>query len=396
MEQSRFRQRCLELLPVLGVFLVVLYFANHFQEMRNGIDFCHFYAAARIVHDGRAAQLYDPLLQHDYLARYTGRVGTYFAHPAFETLIYLPFCLWSLSSAYILWCAFNAVLILLVSKLLSDQLLLSWSWSLLGFLSLLYVPVLLNFLQGQDSLLLLFVLCAAFTAAQRHRNFLAGCLLACGCFKFHLMIPIVIVLVFGAGRDLWRGLLCGGLGILGLSVATLGWSATATYPRFLYRVSSLPLAGFHYRAMANLRGLWEIAMPDSPRLTSWLVVASSLSVLGIGVYASRLCKRSGSNKLAWTIAVLTAILVSYPLSPHDLTILLLPAALLVDHVRTHKEVPQITRVFVVVMSGLLLLPPLHLLLLAHHMYAPAGVITMLLYVTTYAEIQAAPLLTLAK
>lgn len=388
--ETRFRRGGLELLPVLALFVVVLYLAQHFREMQNGIDFCHFYAAARIVRDGRGAQLYDPLLQYDYLARYSGRVGTYFNHPAFETLIYLPFCLWTLSSGYTLWSAFNAVLLLFVAKLLSNQLLLSRSWPLLGFVSLLYVPVVLNFLQGQDSLLLLFLLCAAFTAEQRHRNFLAGCLLACGLFKFHLVIPLAIVLMVGAGRSLWRGLVCGGLGLIGLSATSLGWSAISMYPQFLYRLSSLPLAGIHYRAMANLRGLWEVAVSDSSRLTFCFAVGSSLAVLGIGAHASLLCKRSSCNKLAWAIAVLTATLVSYQISPHDLTILLLPVALLVDHIRTDKEVPQITRVLVVVTSGLLLLPPLHLLLLAHHVYAPIGVITIVLYVATYAEIQRYP------
>ena len=58
-----------------------IYFAHIFPTMQKGVDFADFYAAARIVRDGRGRELYDPAVQNQYLIRYSGRVGTYFVHP---------------------------------------------------------------------------------------------------------------------------------------------------------------------------------------------------------------------------------------------------------------------------------------------------------------------------
>jgi len=62
------------LLVLSALALVVIYFANIFPRMQKGLDFPDFYAAARMVRDGRDRELYDPLAQDQYLIRYSGRV----------------------------------------------------------------------------------------------------------------------------------------------------------------------------------------------------------------------------------------------------------------------------------------------------------------------------------
>ena len=88
------------LLVLSALALVVIYFAYIFPRMQKGLDFPDFYAAARMVRDGRGRDLYDPLVQNQYLIRYSGRIGTYFIHPPFEALVYLPFALLPLRWAY--------------------------------------------------------------------------------------------------------------------------------------------------------------------------------------------------------------------------------------------------------------------------------------------------------
>jgi len=375
------------LLAVLLLAVVVLYFGGNFPRMQKGVDFSDFYAAARMVRDGRGAQLYDRSTQDAYLARYSGRVGTYFIHPPFEALVYLPFSLLPLPSAYMLWCAFNALLLLMVTILLTHHLRLRGSWQVLLVISLLFPPLLLDFLQGQDSLPLLFLFSAAFVAMQQKRDVGAGCLLACGLIKFHLTIPLALLMMFSASRKMWRGFAAVALGLLLLSLGISGRSAISTYSRFLYHLSGLPLGGIHYQAMANLRGLWRIMLPRWPNLSLWLTVITSLIVFGLTVNATMLAAKSGARKLAWGIAILAATLVSYHLSPHDLTILLLPLALILDHIQTEQRVPKPTQILFLLTSGLLLLPPLHLLLLALHDYAPIAVFILLLYALMYFEIR---------
>src|SRR5580700_4660875 len=103
------------LLVLSALAVVVIYFAHIFPRMQHGLDFPDFYAAARMVRDGRGRELYDPLVQNEYLMRYSGRIGTYFIHPPFETLLHLPFATLPLPWAYTLWSVFQAVQLTAIS-----------------------------------------------------------------------------------------------------------------------------------------------------------------------------------------------------------------------------------------------------------------------------------------
>jgi hypothetical protein len=98
------------MLLLLTVAGIVYYFAHGFEEREKGTDFPDFYAAARMVREGYGHQLYDFQAQEKFQIRYAGRTGDYYIHPPFETLVFLPICLWSLPTVYLLWCLNFAVL----------------------------------------------------------------------------------------------------------------------------------------------------------------------------------------------------------------------------------------------------------------------------------------------
>jgi hypothetical protein len=377
-------------LVILLLALFVWYFGRRFPEMQKGTDFADFYAAARMVRDGRGGQLYNATEQDKYLARYSGRVGTYFIHPPFEPLIYLPFALLPLSDAYLLWCAFNALLLVLVAWMLAQYVPLPWKWWTLVPLSLLFVPLLLNFLQGQDALLLLFLWTAAFVALGQKRTFVAGCLLACGLIKFHLALPTTIPFLFAAPRKVFRGFVTGATVLLLFSVRVCGWAGTVSYPRFLAQLSSFPLAGVRSQQMANLRGLFATIFPHSRNLALGLTVFGSILLVGLVIHGSALAVHTnGQTKLVFANAVLAAIMVGYHASPHDLVLLLLPFALIAHHLLTAKAVPGHAKLLLLVTSGLLFLPPLYLWLLQAQAYAYACIPVLLLFVLTYGEVRRA-------
>ena len=375
------------LLAVLGLAMVVLYFAQLFPRMQKGLDFADFYAAARMVRDGHGRELYDPLVQNQYLIRYSGRVGSYFNHPPFETLIYLPFSILPLSPAYALWCAFQAILLIAVARLLERNVLRRWSWRVLVLVFLLYVPVLLDFLQGQDALLLLFLLTLAFATLERKREFGAGCLLGCGLFKFHLAIPAALPLFFIGRKKLACGFALVAIALLAVSIGISGWAVIATYPRFLLHLGSLPLAGIHNAQKANLRGLFGLLLPGSEGVVLGLMLLSSALIVWLTVRSHALAMPdAGSARLAFANTVFAALLVGYHLSPHDLSILLLPMILLVDHLLTSDGIPRSTRLVLLVTLGVLFLPPLHLLLLHVHLYSYACLPVLVLFGVTCTEI----------
>ena len=100
-------------------------------------------------------------------------------------------------TAYLVWAAFNIALILGFWTLLRPR--LPSLHNLLPGLPLLtmfaFFPVTMALLQGQDSILLLFLYGLAFSALSTGRAFVAGVCLALALFKFQLVLPFVVVLL---------------------------------------------------------------------------------------------------------------------------------------------------------------------------------------------------------
>jgi len=376
-------------LLVLAVLAsLAVYFGQHFARMQEGMDFGSFYAAVQMVRQGQGHLLFDVPLQDRFLTRYGNRTGIYFIHPPFETLIYLPFCLWSLSRAFLLWSLFNMVLLVLVARILARYESPGWSWRIMLPLILIYVPVLLNFMHGQDSILLLFFFVMAFAALEERRKFTAGCVLALGVFKPHLAIPAALPLLISRRKDAVAGFASVSTALLLISAEVSGWGFLISYPRFLIHLSQLPLAGLHKQQMANLRALVGLALNSSPSVALALTLLTSLAVLCLAVHSwFRAAKHADAEKLAFANAVIAAILVSYHLSPHDLSILLLPMSLLVRHLLTRKDIPFRLRTWFIASLALIFLPPLHLLALQVHVYTYLCLPILLLFGVTYLEIR---------
>lgn len=366
-------------LLVLAVLTgLVFYLAKRFPEMAKGTDFPDFYAAARMAQEGAGHQLYSAAAQREFQIRYTGRVGTYFIHPPFEALLYLPFAQWPLERAYALWSLFNIGLLLAAVRVMAGHVAPRWDWQLLAAATLLFAPVLLNFIQGQDSVLLLFLLVLVFAALKRERWLPAGVLLACGLFKFHLVVPLAVVFLFGKRWRLLGGFAVGAILLALVSAAISGWEWFRAYPRFLAELAKLPMAGIHPEQMANLRGLGTLLFP--PAAWGPLTLICSLAVLGWAIWS---CNRAGTE-VGFATAMLSATLVSYHLSPHDLSVLLLPMGVVVSRPRT-AAVPRWLRWIQVATIAILFLPPLHLLLLEIHAYGYAGILTIVLFIATCAS-----------
>jgi hypothetical protein len=177
------------------------FFCAHFSASSHGTDFPDFYSASRLLIAGHGHELYDVQVQRQFQSRYVGRVGTLYIHPPFEAVLYLVVAWLPLNSAYTLWTVLNLAFLTLIARKLASEVLPTWDWRLLLMASLTFVPVLLNFLQGQDSVLLLLFVTLAFTALRSNRAFAAGCWLGLGLFKFNLVLPLALVLALQKGRN---------------------------------------------------------------------------------------------------------------------------------------------------------------------------------------------------
>jgi hypothetical protein len=104
-----------------------------------------------------------------------------------------------------------------------------------------------------------FALTLAAMELQRNRDFTAGCLLGCCLFKFHLILTLVVFLASLGRKKLLPGFALVFVVLLLISVGTSGWGFVTEYPRFLIKLSSLPIAGIHPAGMANIRGLISVS-----------------------------------------------------------------------------------------------------------------------------------------
>jgi len=370
----------------------------HFSASLQGPDFPDFYCAARMLAEGHGHQLYDAEVQRKYQARYAGRVGTLYIHPPFEAVVYLAVAWLPLRRAYLLWSLLNVAVLIVAARRLTKEALVPCDWRVLLAASVTFVPLLLCLLQGQDSLLLLLLVVLAFTALRRDRAFAAGCWLGLGLFKFQIVLPLVLVLVLTQNRNarnrLAHGFSLVVLALAGLSTAISGWSVFTVYSGFLLHLQAQPFAGIMPRAMANLRGL--VYFFSHTDRSSGAVAAVSMLSAGALLNSLTVWKRArlaphlgeaiasrDEFDLAFANTVLFALLVSYHLNPHDLSLLLLPIPLLLHCMLTRT--PRLTRVerwITAGLLGILFLPPLHLWTLKAGIYAFVSLPLLALFLTS--------------
>jgi hypothetical protein len=366
--------------PLLVTFLaamIVLHgwmFFSLRREIAAGYpDFTIFYTAGKCILQGHGRQLYDLetqfAIQREFAAEVKHRENPLpFNHPPFEALLFAPLARLPYVAAYLVWAGFNLALILGFWMLLRPRL-----PSLHRFLPALpllamfaFFPLVMALLQGQDSILLLFLYGLAFLALATERNFAAGVCLGLALFKFQLVLPLVLVLMV---RRQWRtvaGFLVTAFGLLLVSAAVVGWNGAMAYPGFVLRLSrSGAQAGIYPRDMPNLRGLVAGALHLAGPPATLLIVALSIALVALAAYGWRVqTERAQPGRqfvLGFSLCLTVAITTSYHMLTHDLSLLILPILLLAERL-VSGEIVGPARPILVASLAVLFLTPLYAVL----------------------------------
>lgn len=334
----------------------------------RNIDFRAYYTAGYMLRSGHAAQLYDyPTEQRFQSALVRPDPDALpFMPPPFAALLFVPLSLLSFTAAWIIFAGINCLLLLASCALLAPFLTtLSARWKpapTLLFLS--FLPAALTLIMGQLSLLLLLLYCACFTSLRRERDVLAGLILSLALIKFQVALPVALLFLLWRQWRFIAGFLIGGALLTALSTRIIGASAFLSYLHSLFSMTQSLTAD---RATQVHLGIMPSFMPN---------LFGPLFILGHGAPWSRILILALSLALLlWAalqrpslpLALLIAMLVSYHLFFYDLTLLLLPLALLADHLLRNPtpESPRSYRHLITQISlGTLLLAPLMRLLLA--------------------------------
>src|SRR4051812_15153015 len=323
--------------PVLVTFLTAMIvvhawmFFSFRKEIATGYpDFTILYTGGKCILQGNGRQLYDLetqfAIQREFASEVKQRYNPLpYNHPPFEALLFAPLARLPYVAAYLVWALCNIFLILSFWQLLRPRLpALRAFFPGLPLLAIFaFFPVAMALLQGQDSILLLFLYGLVFSTWATGRPFVAGLCLGLALFKFQLVLPFVLVLVL---RRQWKavaGFAVSAFVLLGISESVVGWNGLMAYPGFLLRLTqSGARAGIDPRDMPNLRGLVTGSLHLAGAPATLLIIVLSLVLLEL--VARRWPEQPrGQFELGFSLCLTLNIVTSYHLQVHDLSLLIL-------------------------------------------------------------------------
>ena len=360
---------------LFGTLLVhcFLLWQVHDVIARGYPDFTTFYMAGKMVRTGMGHELYDLAaewrVQQEFAPWVAIRQAALpYMHAPFEALLFVPFSLLPYGAAFVAWDAINLLILLMMPYLLRHFLPILGRASPLLVLAveLAYFPAFFVLLQGQDAILLLLFYGLTYVSLKRGSEIAAGLWLACGLFRFHLVIPFVVVMLFARKFRLVTSFTLAALGLAGLSAWVVGWRQLLHYPGYIWwleqhksRVILTP------SDTTNIRGLLDTMLghrlPENWQLGA-VIVCSTLT-LYVAIRAWRQERSSPAGfELAFSVTLLATVLVGYHSFLYDLSVLLIPVAITLGTLIHGGVASRFVRIASLVAIFALFCTPLYLLL----------------------------------
>lgn len=347
-------------------------------------DFAIYYCAGSVVRQGMGHQLYDAAARFQVEQQFATKVPQFrgplpWTHPPFESLFFAPFSAFPYLTAYLLWNALNLTLVGLVLWVMSPYVpQLRARGPALWLLAIAFFPIFFNLLEGQDGILLLFLYGLAYVSLKKNRDAVAGGFLAIGLFKFHLILPFLLLLLLQKRWKVLYGFVPGSLVAVLASIAIAGSRALWAYPRYVFYWEKVLAADDRVPAgMPNLRGLMYVLVPDW-RYGPPVVFVLSLALLFFVGWRIRSASSRESFDLNFSLALVATVLVSYHVVSYDLSVLLIPILLLANHLLDEGNLHRRSALLIAAGIGLLFLSPLQLLLsLQYKEFALMGFVLLL-------------------
>ena len=342
LDESRYAMRALAMgVAAIMLGLQISAWVGFIAIIRDGHpDFRQLYAAGYMLRSGAGRQIYNYDAEVAIQNRVVSPAGNAlpFNHLAYEALIFAPLSILPFHAAYFVFLAANLALLYFVFRVLSPDLAnLRAVWPALpAALVITFLPIAACLMQGQDSIFLLALLSGGYVLLKRGQAASAGALVACGIFKFQIVVPLAVLLLFAGRKRFMFGFapLAGILTLLSVWIA--GIDGTRAYLRDLLGMSvGLSTADQRLRfgvvptSMANLRGL-TYGLMHWGNLTAGAHIAIAFISLAVLVFSVRAMSRELAYADAYLLGIVAASLLSYHFLIHDMSVLLLPITVVLD------------------------------------------------------------------
>ena len=338
---------------LLGQIAVVW---TQLDDIRDGyFDFVLYHSAARIVGDGKGAELYDLTVQGDYQMGSRVEPQTRplpFNHLPYELLPLLPLAQLSFPVAHAVWAVLNFLLLILTLFRLLPFVAASQR-KLACLMLFAFFPTLTTLKMGQDSVLTAYLLTETFVSLKHKRYGLAGSLLALGLYKPQFVLPIAGLLLWQRRWPAVLGFLLTGLALTIISLAMVGWQG-------LMGLMALWLPMMERgnvvwpELMLNLRGLVHMTLSlggITSATNSWTLALSIAAYLLTLYFWPRETRESDHLiELRFALAVVMTALVSFHLYSYDGTLLAIALILTLNHfVVAQQQSPKAQWIFLLLL-----------------------------------------------
>jgi hypothetical protein len=296
-------------------------------------DFPVFYSNAQMVREGQAAHLYDFDAENSFVHRVSDVARAPNNHLPYELLIFIPFTYLRFGAAHLLWTLVSLGMVVGVALLMWNALSTGLSRGPTLLTTLAFFPVWYCLLQGQDSILQVFLFAISFWLWKRGWDDAAGFALAMGLFRPQLVLPYVLVAFLAGKWKFVRGFVPGAVFVLLVSVSVVGVHGMADYARILLSQGTQGSASslaqqwqVRLGLMPTLRGLLWVVLPGwvPGSVRSLLLIFGTFAGLLWAAKRLRSVKDGAEFDMAFATAVAAVTLVSFHSLPHDFSLMILP------------------------------------------------------------------------
>ncbi len=338
-----------------------------------GHDFLAFYSAGKLVHEDRAAELYDidalTRVQHSIASKSDLEMNAPLApwwNPPHVALLFSPLTELSFGSALTLWTIFGvlclAITALLLATVIRDTSNLKIHWLLVPAAILLAPPTLQAFGHGQNTPLSLLLLTLTVLAWRAREPIWAGLFCSLLCYKPQLAAVTFVALTLTLGWRVWVGAIVGGVPTLLLTVTRLPGSISDFLDQVPRNLTQIQFGQpYVWHRHSTLNGFFRFTLQGNPpgETYFWITAISAACALLIGLAIAYVWWKRRSDmrdEIVFDRFISLVILAMPLLMPfyfdYDLLLLIVPAVLIGRERLECSDTSAVTRWMVLAGSAL--------------------------------------------
>jgi alpha-1,2-mannosyltransferase len=275
-----------------------------------GADHIAFYSAARLIREGRQAEIYNTNQVGQYQQQIVGGNWPYvmaYRNPPFYALLYLPTAGLPFPASVLVWTAVGLACFAFAIWCLRPE----HPWRVAGW-GFTFYPLFATVSFGQNTLLSMAVFAAVYRLLSNRRPLAAGLVAGLLWFKPQLLIGLFVWWALAPRMNAWCW---AGVAVTGGVLAAVSWIAVPGASQAFVDTlrANIAYGGENAWNLHSPRAFWRMLLPGAGPAVIWaLTAACALAAIGVAAWVAR---RTGAP-----VAVMfpVAVFLSLWVSPHTL------------------------------------------------------------------------------